>query len=65
MYVSFALWIAVAACALIFTGSGLWQVVNKHARKPALASGSPLRFALAMLLFATLCVARGIGLTFL
>ena len=65
MYVSFALWIAVAVCALIFTGSGLWQVVNKNALKPALASGSPLRFALAMLLFGTLCALRGIGLTFL
>lgn len=65
MYVSLALWIAVAVCALIFAGSGFWQTFNKRALKPALASGSPLRFGIAMLVFAALCVARGVGLSFL
>ena len=54
MYVSYALWIAVIMCALCFVGSGVWQMYNKHALKPALASGSPRRFAIAMLVFALL-----------
>lgn len=65
MFVTFSLWIAVALCALAFAGSGLWQTFNKHALKPALASGSPLIFGVAMLAFAGVCVARGIGITFL
>jgi hypothetical protein len=62
MIVSISLWIAVAICALFFTGSGLWQAFNRHATKPALASGSPLRFGIAMLVFAVGCVVRGLAL---
>lgn len=65
MYVTFTLWIAVALCALAFAASGLWQAFNKHALKPALASGSPLKFGIAMLVFATLCVLRALGLSIL
>lgn len=54
MYVSYALWIAVIACALGFVASGFWQTFNRHALKPALASGSPRNFAYAMLIFALL-----------
>lgn len=59
------LWFAVAACALAFAGSGYWQTFNPHARKPALASGSPLRFAIAMTAIALLCIARGVWLSYL
>ena len=65
MIVSISLWVAVAICALVFTGSGLWQALNRHALKPALASGSPLRFGIAMLVFAAVCVVRGIALAIL
>lgn len=65
MYVTFTLWIAVALCALGFAASGYWQTFNKRALKPALASGSPLVFGIAMTVFAVVCVVRGIGLTFL
>lgn len=65
MYVTFTLWTAVALCALGFAASGYWQAFNKHALKPALASGSPLVFGIAMTVFALLCVLRGIGLAFL
>ena len=65
MYVTFTLWIAVALCALAFAGSGYWQTFNKRALKPALASGSPLVFGIAMTVFALLCALRGIGLGFL
>lgn len=61
MYVSFALWIAVAICALAFSASGLWQAFNKRAVKPALVSGSPLVFGISMLIFAIACAARAIG----
>ncbi len=64
MYVTFALWVAVAMCALAFAASGFWQALNRNAVKPALASGSPLRFGIAMVIFAGVCLARGIGLTF-
>jgi hypothetical protein len=62
MVVSISLWIAVAICAIVFTCSGLWQTFNRHAIKPALASGSPLRFGIAMLVFAVACALRGIAL---
>jgi len=62
MIVSISLWIAVAICALLFAASGFWQAFNPRALKPALASGSPLRFGIAMLLFAIACVVRGIAL---
>lgn len=65
MYVTFTLWIAVAFCALVFAGSGYWQTFNKRALKPALASGSPLVFGIAMTIFAALCAIRGISLSFL
>lgn len=65
MYVTFTLWIAVSLCALSFAISGYWQTFNKRALKPALASGSPLVFGIAMTLFAALCALRGIGLSFL
>lgn len=65
MYVTFTLWIAVALCALAFAGSGYWQTFNKRALKPALASGSPLMFGIAMTIFAAVCALRAIGLTFL
>lgn len=65
MVVTFTLWIAVAICALIFAGSGYWQTFNKRALKPALASGSPLVFGIAMTFFAALCTIRGIALGFL
>lgn len=64
MYVTFTLWIAVALCALAFAASGIWQKINIHAVKPALASGSPLRFGIAMLVFSAVCVLKGFGLTF-
>ncbi len=65
MIVTFTLWIAVAICALGFAASGFWQTFNRHALKPALASGSPLRFAIAMVFFAAICALRGFGLSFL
>lgn len=65
MIVTLTLWIAVAFCALIFAASGFWQAVNRRALKPALASGSPLRFGIAMLVFAVLCVLRAVGIAFL
>lgn len=65
MYVTFTLWIAVALCALVFASSGYWQTVNKRALKPALASGSPLVFGIAMTIFGAVCALRGIGLSFL
>lgn len=55
MYVSYGLWVAVIICALCFVASGFWQTYNKHALKPALASGSPKRFGYAMLVFALVC----------
>lgn len=58
MYVSYALWIAVIVCALCFAASGFWQTYNRHALKPALASGSPRRFGFAMLIVAILAGAR-------
>ena len=54
MYLSYAIWIAVIVCALCFVASGFWQTYNRHALKPALASGSPRLFAYAMLVFALL-----------
>ena len=65
MYVTFTLWMAVAVCALAFSASGYWQAFNKRALKPALASGSPLVFGIAMMVFAVACALRGVGLTFL
>lgn len=65
MLVTFTLWTAVAVCALGFAASGYWQTFNRHALKPALASGSPLVFGIVMTIFAALCVLRGIGLSFL
>ncbi len=65
MIVTFILWTAVALCALAFAASGYWQAFNKRALKPALASGSPLVFGVAMTLFALACVLRAIALTFL
>lgn len=65
MYVTLGLWIAVTVCALAFAGSGFWQAWNRHATKPALASGSPLAFGLAMVLFATLCVLKALEVVFL
>lgn len=62
MYVTFGLWIAVALCALGFAASGFWQAFYKHARKPALASGPPLAYGLAMLVFAGLCIARAVAI---
>lgn len=65
MYVTFILWTAVALCALGFAISGYWQAFNKHALKPALASGSPLVFGVAMTIFAIVCALRGISLSLL
>lgn len=65
MYVTFAIWVAVALCALAFAASGYWQAFNKKALKPALASGSPLAFGIAMTIFAAVCLLRGISLLFL
>lgn len=65
MYVTFTLWTAVALCALAFAASGYWQTFNKRALKPALASGSPLVFGIAMTIFAALSLLRGFGLSFL
>lgn len=62
MIVTFTLWIAVALCAIGFAGSGFWQTFNRHALKPALASGSPLVFGIAMVIFAAVCARRGFGL---
>lgn len=65
MHVTVGLWIAVAVCALAFAASGLWQAWNRHAVKPALASGSPLVFGLAMVFFAVLCVLKALEVVFL
>lgn len=62
MYVTFTLWTAVALCALGFAASGYWQFFNKRALKPALASGSPLIFGIAMTIFAALCILRGMSM---
>lgn len=64
MHVTVGLWIAVTTCALIFACSGFWQVLNKRAVKPALASGSALAFGLAMVFFAVLCALKALEVMF-